>query len=108
MDDRSDGNRHYYWELVIIPYSMVNFASSRINYPVVDLFPDYRTAYISATGFRAIVMVFSIAIFGRSCLAVPENILTHYSYQKITVDRDRDREFFSALKVECLELSIIR
>ena len=108
MDDRLDRNSHYYRQLVPLPYSVANVARSELNYPVVDLFSDCCPPDISATRFRAIVMVFLTAIFGRSCLAVLENILTHYSYQKIIVDRDRDREFFSALKVECLELLIIR
>ena len=108
MDDRLDRNSHYYRQLVPLPYFVVDFASNRINYPVVDLFSDCCPPDISATRFRAIVMVLLAAIFGRSCLAVLENILTHYSYQKIIVDRDRDRGFFSVLQVQCLGLLIIR
>ena len=58
MDDRADGNSHYYWQLVTLPYSVVDFASSELNYPVVDLFSDCCPPDISTTRFRAIVMVF--------------------------------------------------
>jgi hypothetical protein len=55
VDDRVNRYNYYCWKLVVISCSMVNFTYHWINYFVVDLFSDNRTAIISAARVRAIL-----------------------------------------------------